>query len=492
MQRNLTHTGLLIIILCVLSCVVKLVVVSNDDFLHDWDERFHALVAKNMTNDPFVPMLRKTPVLEYEMSDWCCNHIWLHKPPMTMWLMALSLKLFGINVIALRLPGILLSSLLIFVNFKIGQLVHSKRLGIFLAILTCISYYHFELSIGTLRIDHVDSFLIFWTSVSTLALLHILNGDGRKWVFLAGAATGAAILTKWLVGFFPLAIYFITIILYRNTRHKVGYWNSGIMVMLLAILISAPWHLYTFASFPEEAALEWNYNFKHLTSALEHSGGSMWTYVQNFHWQYGILSWPLLALGAFSLKRSKIAVTYKLYIGVGVIFIYFFFSFVSQTRLPSYVLIATPLVLLLMALGSRFILKQTRYTSMKFAIALIIGYSLLAPHNLIKVHFLNLDTHLIKASEFINKRHNTNIYRNISKLDLADSTVIINLPDFQDVECMFWSEFICYHWWPTESEINKLFDMGFNVAAFESHGQQVLPEYIISDKRIKTLDFNLK
>ncbi len=38
--------------------------------LHDWDERYHALVAKNMIEQPFKPMLYKNPVLPYDYKDW--------------------------------------------------------------------------------------------------------------------------------------------------------------------------------------------------------------------------------------------------------------------------------------------------------------------------------------------------------------------------------------------------------------------------------------
>ncbi|MBP7399885.1 MAG: hypothetical protein KA954_09890, partial [Chitinophagales bacterium] len=64
-------------------------------YLHDWDERFHALVAKNMMTHPFTPMLRANPVLPYDETSWTDGHIWLHKQPLFLWQMALSMKIFG-------------------------------------------------------------------------------------------------------------------------------------------------------------------------------------------------------------------------------------------------------------------------------------------------------------------------------------------------------------------------------------------------------------
>ena len=65
------------------------VFVSTDYFLHDWDERYHALVAKHLLEHPLVFTLYDTPVLPYDYQNWAGNHIWLHKPPMTLWCIAL-------------------------------------------------------------------------------------------------------------------------------------------------------------------------------------------------------------------------------------------------------------------------------------------------------------------------------------------------------------------------------------------------------------------
>lgn len=67
---------------------VRLFMITIDPFLHDWDERFHAIVAKNMITYPFKPMLFVNPVLPYDYRAWCCNHIWVHKQPLFLWQMA--------------------------------------------------------------------------------------------------------------------------------------------------------------------------------------------------------------------------------------------------------------------------------------------------------------------------------------------------------------------------------------------------------------------
>src|SRR5688572_2720311 len=72
------------------AVVLIRIYIGSHQFLFPWDERFHALVAKNMLEHPFKPMLIKDPVMPFNYDNWLMNHVWLHKQPLTMWLIALS------------------------------------------------------------------------------------------------------------------------------------------------------------------------------------------------------------------------------------------------------------------------------------------------------------------------------------------------------------------------------------------------------------------
>ena len=63
-------TALLLLIIS--AFLLRLLMVSLDPYLQDWDERFHALVAKNMMDYPFKPMLRVYPIMPcaYHLPYW--------------------------------------------------------------------------------------------------------------------------------------------------------------------------------------------------------------------------------------------------------------------------------------------------------------------------------------------------------------------------------------------------------------------------------------
>ena len=60
---------LAISIVILLGLALRLLV-GSDLYLHSWDERYHALVAKNMMDNPFVPMLYKNAILPFDPIDW--------------------------------------------------------------------------------------------------------------------------------------------------------------------------------------------------------------------------------------------------------------------------------------------------------------------------------------------------------------------------------------------------------------------------------------
>jgi hypothetical protein len=87
--------------------------------------------------------------------------------------------------------------------------------------------------------------------------------------------------------------------------------------------------------------------------------------------------------------------------------------------------------------------------------------------------------------------HNTIIYKKLNS-KLPDGTKIINCKSFEDVEVMFYTDFDAYHWWPKAPALDSLQDLGYRFAAFRSHTEQHLPDYITQDTSIILLQDELK
>ena len=141
-----SRTGWAVLSLFIAACSLRWFVGHLDPFLADWDERYYALVARNMMDDPFHPMLKTEILFPYDIKAWCCNHIWLHKQPLYMWQMALSMKIFGVSEFTMRYPSILMGALMVPMLYRI-TLLYTKNawLAFAAAFMFCCSCYHLQL-----------------------------------------------------------------------------------------------------------------------------------------------------------------------------------------------------------------------------------------------------------------------------------------------------------------------------------------------------------
>lgn len=120
-----------VILLLIATFVLCMFSIFLDPFLNFWDEQFHALVAKNLSNNLFKPVLYPDPILPYDSTNWTENYIWLHKQPFFLWQMAISIKIFGPTVFAIRLPSALCFTFATFCTYRIGKNLVNEKIGFF-------------------------------------------------------------------------------------------------------------------------------------------------------------------------------------------------------------------------------------------------------------------------------------------------------------------------------------------------------------------------
>jgi len=186
------------------------VYVSSDGYLHEWDEKYHALVAKNMILHPLKPTLIENPVLNYDYRSFIGNHIWLEKGPVPLLFISFSLKLFGINEYAVRLPSVILSLIAVYLTYLIASLLFDKKTALLAAFFHSINGYLIELSGGRVSSDHVETAFLFFIELSVFLVTLYLVKKRSVWVsILIGIVTGMAILSKWSPALLVFPIWLI-------------------------------------------------------------------------------------------------------------------------------------------------------------------------------------------------------------------------------------------------------------------------------------------
>ena len=318
---------------------------AGDRQLHTWDERVHAVVGKNLAMHPLTPTLYDDPVLPFDSSSWLEGHVWLHKPPFALWLIAGSLRLFGNHAAAVRVPSLLLSAISVFLTYRLGSWLLDQRSGLLAAYLHAVNGFLLDLVSGRTATDHVDAVFIVLVEVAVaLAVVHALRGHRKVVLVALGFVLGLAILTKWLGALVALAPW-MALTAGRVARGRAGL--ALLTVLAIAAGVVVPWQIHTRHAFPREASFEADYTVRHLFEAVEGHSASAAYYVAGMPRIFGELVYVPVAWFAWRLARRRLdrnAVALAAWAAVP----YVVFSLVA-TKMPAYVMTAAPALFLIQA-----------------------------------------------------------------------------------------------------------------------------------------------
>lgn len=439
--------AVLLLILCGLGLLIY---VSSDFFLHTWDEKYHALVAKNLIRHPLIPTLYDNPILPYDYKNWDGNHIWLHKQPLPLWIMATSMWIFGVNEIALRLPSIILTSIGIWMMFYIGKYFFNKRVGYLAAFLFSVNGLIIELTGGRVATDHIDIFFMFFIELAIF--LSIIFVQRRKTIYtiLVGVSIGAAILSKWLPALIVLPIWLLIVIDSGNFKLKTIITQFAILIITL-VAVSLPWQLYIFSAFPEEAVWEASSNFKHITEVLGGRTGPFYYFIDKIRINYGELIYvPLFWFLWITLKKFKDKK--RLAICIWFIVPLIFFS-LAKTKMQGYMLFTAPALFLMTSEFYFMLLDYKKNHNLKWLINIILILLIALP--------IRYGLERIKPFEF--RDRNPQWVIDLKKLnkEKIENGILLNYEN--PVEAMFYTNMTVYSNIPPKKIITELIEQGYTI-----------------------------
>ncbi|MCS6818333.1 MAG: glycosyltransferase family 39 protein, partial [Chitinophagales bacterium] len=203
--------------------------------LFDWDEINFAESAREM----LISNNWRIVQINFELFH--------EKPPLFIWLQALSMKYFTVSEYAARFPNAVCGVLTVLIIWAIGRRLFSGRLATYWSLLFCASLLpHFYFKSGI--IDPYFNLFIF-LGLYFIFLLSFKNDfDDRRtirfkkrwYVLISALFTGAAVLTKG-----PVAILLIgltTFIVFIWNRGKIAIGTKELLVWLFWLtVIVASW-----------------------------------------------------------------------------------------------------------------------------------------------------------------------------------------------------------------------------------------------------------
>lgn len=443
-----------LILLLLLGAMLR-IYTSCDLFLHSWDERYHALVAKHLMSHPLKPTLYENPILPYDIKNWTENYIWLHKQPFALWCMAASMKIFGINEIALRLPSILISSIGIYLTYYIAGYFFNKKTAYIAAFLQSVNGLIIELTAGRDATDHIDIFFLFFIELSIFFTVKYVEKQKTIFNVFAACGLGIAVLSKWMPALIVLPIWLILVIGSKKFSLKTIALQFLLLVSL-ATCIFLPWQVFIFHAYPDEAHWESHFNALHFTEVIECHSGNWLYYIEKIRINYGDLIYlPLIWFGYFLYKNKSVPKFWVLCIWFLVPLVFFSSA---ATKMQGYMMFAAPALFIITGAFYEYLATTAEKKWYKIA-AGTIQFTIIA---------LAVRYSIERIKPFENTDRNPRWVLELKKLNNRHikSGILLNYPD--PIEAMYYTDLTVYDRLPSIEAVERLLQQNYKVLIFDN------------------------
>jgi 4-amino-4-deoxy-L-arabinose transferase-like glycosyltransferase len=326
---------------------------------------FSFLLGSRALNEPDEGRYSEVAREMIETGNWLVPHFWylphLDKPPMTYWLVAVSMKLFGQNEWAVRLPLALAGISGVWAVWLLGCSIGGRRAGLWSALILQSSLLYFVMA----RMLTPDIFLaqfiawamyFFWRSWLVLpSTFNLQPSTFLRWHLAGWVAIAAGFLTKGPVAVAIPLVALAALVIYRRKSFSQKKLLFGGLIggLALFLVLVMPWFLAVFQRVPDA------FHYMVFGQAAGHLLG---TTIKNRHGSFfyffgilavGLLPWTWL-LGWLWRRAHWRGLDVKskdawVLLNVWTIFTFVLFS-LSQSKLPAYILPIFPAIALLAAL----------------------------------------------------------------------------------------------------------------------------------------------
>ncbi len=260
------------------------------------EARYAEIARKMLETGNWVTLLH-----EYATPFWA-------KPPLSTWCSAISMSLFGVNELAVRLPSLLLGlATAALVYYWVRKLRQADQSLITLTIL--VTSLLFLITIGAVM---TDPSLLFATTLAMISFWQAFHQKSTLWGYGFFMALGIGLLAKGPVAIvltmFPIGLWVLYRKKIRETWHTLP-WISGTLLMLA---IALPWYLLAESRTP--GFLKYFIIGEHFSRFIE-SGwhgdlyghphikpfGTIWVY-----WIAGAFPWSLFAIWSLIKRKGNL------------------------------------------------------------------------------------------------------------------------------------------------------------------------------------------
>jgi len=172
------------------------------------------------------------------------NFITVDKPPASLWVMALSGRVFGFSSWSMLVPQALEGVLAVALLYAAIKRWFGAGAGLLAGALLAIT----PVAALMFRFNNPDALLVCLLVASAYCLTRALERAGTGWVVAAGGLIGLAFLTKMMQAFLVLPAFGAVYLLAAPTELRRRLWQ--LLAGALAIVVSAGWWVAIVALWP--------------------------------------------------------------------------------------------------------------------------------------------------------------------------------------------------------------------------------------------------
>ena len=295
----------------------------------EWDEPFYSS--------------RALMVMQYgdfiDQSDKAIGGLWTGAhPPLIIWLMAASIKLFGVSEFGFRFPIAVTGVVLVIFFYRLVLFLFNDKIALYSALILCLNAYVTQYS----RMAQLDIPVLLFL---LLSFYYLAKGMQQSFYnfFISGLFLGFAVLSKIIVGFF-IPIIFLFFILYILTTEKkfdkklvLGF----LVQCFVGFSVALPWFILITIKL---GSAYWEQTINY------HVLGRMGTALENHSSPFGLFYWllqtiirlnifiPFMIYGIYALlKKNLVSKEIKVLIFLWFIIPFLIFTF-TATKFHTYIL----------------------------------------------------------------------------------------------------------------------------------------------------------
>lgn len=272
--------------------------------LASWDEAWYGSIAREILNSGELMFLQFNGAPFYD------------HPPMGMWLIAVSYKIFGVSEFSTRFPSALLGLFSMYLIFAVGTYFSKEKIvGLASSIILGTSVWY----VIRVRSGNLDSIFIFFYLLTVY--FAIKAQKDMKWFVFTMLSFGALLLSKTIIG---LSIFPIIVLL---VLPKLLDYKKNMIYILLGFVFFAlmvvPWYIIQYKSYSDFMALHFfkiGMRNKTLASYLNldfqlplfylHMGIRKWYYLWLFAFAYLLIFFRFFRRNIFILAIWNVIILY--------------------------------------------------------------------------------------------------------------------------------------------------------------------------------------